>query len=426
MGGFGIESFRFVTALFSALWLIYLWRFWNRNDWPARWTLVIVALSPAFFFFGRSAIHETPFLFFMTLTLGGFYELFYKERAKAWLPIIWGTAGVITLKETWVLMAVALLLSGLFLFITSPQFRIALKNWRWFGRTWPREALVHLVLAILVVVLLFTGFGARSQGLVDMVMTYLPWMKTGVHGSGHNKSVWYWLNLLWMYEKPLLFLFIGGVSTAVLFWRYLSLTTKWIFLGAVLQVLIYSLIPYKTPWCIIAVFGPLIFAMGCVRGDMRAIGFANPVQVLCGVLAVLFLFFQINDFKQLNFVNPTDHDHEYVYVQTDTRLKKLVDSLIEAAEAQPALYKQKIQFGGTEPWPMVWWLGRFSNQEQRPVSKGVDKEPLLLIVDQQDEQTAFNALNVEDYQIFRFPIREGRAPSIFLLRKGSLKSEVKL
>ena len=94
--------------------------------------------------------------------------------------------------------------------------------------------------------------------------------------GGHVKYFWYWLELFARYEWPSV-LGVGvclGLALSALFPKYLKVNhlqfftslkdSFLIFLSvyALLVLLIYSFIPYKTPWCIIAILWPFFFTLG--------------------------------------------------------------------------------------------------------------------------------------------------------------------
>jgi uncharacterized protein (TIGR03663 family) len=427
VNGWGIETLRGVTVLFSCFWLFYLWRFWRRYQWPSSWFLLVVAMSPGFLFFARSAIHEMPFLFFLTIALGGLIEVIHYQQGRGWKSLIWGLAGAILLKETWVILVLALVVSALITgglqrdswlrrWLQNPQREISEFKLRARGSL-PEDTLLHLFFALLLIVLMYTGFGRKPQGLWDLVITYLPWFKTGVHSGGHDKPVWYWLKLLWLYEKPLLLLFVGLGSTCVFFYKQLSPVGKWLGLASVLNVLIYSVIPYKTPWCFLAVWGPMVLIYGLLKSETQMVRFGNPAQAWLGIGAFICLGFQWEQNRQLNFVNPTHPNHEYVYVQTDQRLKTLVDQLYTAAAKNPTLYNEPVLLAGAEPWPLAWWLGRFRKQNLTTFKKLEIAPALFVMVDPPDFTAAMKAYPAELYEIMKFPIREGREASMFFVRK---------
>ncbi|MBX3017939.1 MAG: TIGR03663 family protein [Bdellovibrionaceae bacterium] len=428
LNGFGIETLRGVTVAFSCFWLIYLWRFWTRYQWNSKWFLFVVAISPGFLFYSRSAIHEMPFLFFLTLALGGLTEILHYQQGRGWRSLVWGLAGAILLKETWAVLALALVLSAIITGLAQKD------SWLWRllrapkaeGRiyrlrlqaTLPPDLLLHIGFSVVIIVAMYTGFGAKPSGLKDLVITYLPWFKTGVHSGGHDKPFTYWFVMLWKYEKPLLFLFLSAATSFGFFWSRLSPVARFLGLGALINVLIYSLIPYKTPWCFLAVWGPMVFAYGLIKTETRWIRFSNPFRVVFGIAALIALPYQWEETRKLNFVNPTDPDHDYVYVQTDQRLKVLVDQLTGAAEKNPALYHEKIMLAGGEPWPLAWWLGRFRTQNFTSLEKSEFGPALLIVADEKDEALARAKYPESDYEIMKFPIREGREASLYFVSRA--------
>jgi uncharacterized protein (TIGR03663 family) len=360
--GRGLFAFRFVNGLISLgiVGLIAMHRRFFGN--AALWAAWLVALSPAFVFYSRYAIHESLFVLLQVAFVYGYFS--YREE-KSQAAVIWMAAGVllsVAVKETF------------FIFFGTWLIAVGLVRWaeRFFsldsletqaGSSMPvtRSDVFSIVsLFAFIVLLLFSGFFMYPRGLVDMVAAFNVWAKTGTGASGHEKPFFYYLKLMSLYEWPFLLamlvaplaLWIKGRSE-----RILTLTGGGLFLA-------YSLIPYKTPWLILSVLWPLAFVIGFVvsrwdvLGTIKGIGLLRPAFKPLLLAAMLVAAYTM---LRLNFRDYAASGEPYVYVQTTNQFKYAID-VLEARRAKfPEDLTMKILVLNRDPWPLPWVLDRYPN-----------------------------------------------------------------
>lgn len=405
--GWGIESIRLVPLIFSGLWLWFLYR-WAKQRFPSsRWLTLVLATSSAFLFFSRSGIHEMVFVFFMSLALVGVVEVFDFRQSRGWLWLLWGVWGCLGLKETWALMAagggIAILVMG-----APSVWRLAKSVPK------PERLWLHLSCALFAWVFLFSSGFSDFGALSEFFMAFMPWTKTGVHGAGHEKSFFYWLELIYQFEYPILFLWAIGLAGLLKFRRALSPGAQFLGWASLFQFLAYSWIPYKTPWCLISVLAPIaLFLIVSWKQIVRGWFSRGLIKAIVLVLVI----FSWKGTSELNFKTPW-MDHPYVYVQTRPQLKILVDYITEKAKQDVNLSRMKIQVAGTEPWPLAWWLMPFPEIRYMGLEQGLLSPIDLLVVDASEsaelEKTGF----ANDFYKMVFPIRDSRVDSAFYLRKS--------
>jgi phosphate starvation-inducible membrane PsiE len=90
--------------------------------------------------------------------------------------------------------------------------------------------------------------------------TFDAWFKTGSQGAGHEKETYYWLELIVRYEQPLGLGLL--VCVACQYLRHVGL--RYLAIYGVGTLLAYSIVKYKTPWCIISIAWPLLFMFAAV------------------------------------------------------------------------------------------------------------------------------------------------------------------
>jgi uncharacterized protein (TIGR03663 family) len=313
---------------------------------------LMMAMSPGMVFYGRYAIHETSLLFFLMLTAWGLPGLWrFGERRYLWATAM-GVTGLILTKETYVVHLIAFLLAVPCLLLfekLSPSEVWPFERWKFSLRDLPGVLAVCLGL----ILFFYTGGFLDWSSLPGLWETFATWTRTGMEEkSGHEKEWWYWLQLLGRYEWPALLGLVAG------FWllvprtpraaRYLAIYG----LGALIG---YSIIAYKTPWCLISLMWPfhLIFGLAVVRAadsiDRWTIGAVTAVLGICSLCLTL----------KLNFHDYDDEREPYVYVQTFADVNKLLEPLHTLARRSPLNYQLRGHLVLPEQYPWVWLLGDF-------------------------------------------------------------------
>lgn len=354
--GRSLLTLRLVAVVFSVgiVAVVLLHHRWFGR--AALWAGLALAISPAMVFYGRYAIHESLFVFCQVLFLYGYIRWHMEGGRTAVVCMTIGVAGSIATKETFFIFLgtwfIALaLVHALRRILPAPDAAPTLVR-----EPVPRRFVLNTVaIALLAVLLLFSGFLANPVGMRDMVMAFAPWLATGTgEVSGHEKPFWYWLQLLTRYEWPLL-------ATLLASPLLLAHPSRWAWtLGATGfgLVLAYSLIPYKTPWLIIGMLMPLSFAFGFLL-ELGLNRLKAPWRFAPLTLAVVLLAVSLYTSVRLNFRDYANFSEPYVYVQTSSDLTRLQSHLDSLLEVFPAERNMTLQVLAESPWPLPWVLGRY-------------------------------------------------------------------
>jgi len=348
-----------------------------------------MAISPGMVFYGRYAIHETWLLFFLLITAWGILGLWRDgERRDLWAVALGGT-GMILTKETWVIHVVAFLLAAPCLILyeklvpsraeSGPAHDAprsgASGDWKpesgdrnakrgerkWkislgptggfkFCRT---DAGIAAGVSAALIVFFYSGGFLDWSSLPGFWKAFVAWTQTGVKGTtGHEKDWWYWLQLMGRYELPALLGLAAGFGLLAprvnSMARYLAIYG----LGALVA---YSIIPYKTPWCLISLMWPFLFVFGlAIMYAARAVD--APSTAAFTAVACLF---SLGVSIRLNFHHYTDEDEPYVYVQTLPEINALLDPLQTLTKRDPENFFLSGHFIGTEEYPFCWLLADF-------------------------------------------------------------------
>lgn len=421
--GFGVGSFRFVTTLFS---FFTIWFVLRSRSALGRYggyaAALAMALSPAVIFFGRSAIHEAPFVFFQILWMVGFVKLRERVDKQAVIMFLAGLVGCFLLKETFVILGVAFLAAWAWVEVSPgimkktaaageierppSQKEVAL----------PKGFLIAAgTSAFLIWLVLYTGFFHNWKGASDFFVAFMPWLKTGVGASGHDKPFSYWMGLLFRYEWPALAGFAGAFTGVF----HRSWKMRFFSVLALTDFLVYSLIPYKTPWCVISILWPFFFVLGLWVESLPGAFWRRRdafIRVVVAVVAVILLRSALVSYS-LNFIRYTDPAEPYVYVQTKNDIKVVEDIIRRKIRISPEFHNMKILIKLKDSWPLPWVFSRFPNVEY-----GDYKTP-----GGQDADVVFGELNVKEeglagaYLRRKIELRDAREPLFVYLKKTTFE-----
>jgi|GEM_PF-2029489 len=357
-------AYRLVTSLAGAFSVgFFLVLAFQRKKMGFVWAALALLMSPAFFFFSRSAIHEAVFVFFQILFVWGLLQGVSFFEAQKDLSLIRkvlslaavGLLGMMLLKETFVLLGVSVLAALLPELISNRQ--------KWLKHAkradfdfWFRP----IFLFLLAWVVLQSSFLQHVEDLADFVKAFLPWLKTGTDQGGHAKPFYFWLNLVWDYE-PILLLALGCSAVSIFSKdKLLRISSRL----AILHLIIYSLIPYKTVWCSISIFWPFLLVLGLWWDRLLllpqqlglSLQWGLPLFILAGII------FQFPQYRVLLYGDYKSTSHRYLYVETSPEVTVFWKKLEEELLTVPLLKSERLVWQAKELWPLPWLTHQIKNQ----------------------------------------------------------------
>jgi uncharacterized protein (TIGR03663 family) len=359
--GRNLWALRLPAVLASLLTIPVFFLFARWFGRPAvRWAALAYALSPAAVFYGRYSIHEPWFvLFTMLFTWGALALWLERDRAGLWAAVL-GLTGMILNKETYLIHAGSLALAAAVFVawqrvspVRPPIKRAPARQWT------QREAWTAAGVAAFLLVFFYSGNFLHWKGLLGPFEAMVAWTKTGTGGQGHEKTAYdllpflnyYWLALLARYEWPALAGLVWSVRYA---WPAPAAPRLLAILGGGI-LLAYSLVPYKTPWCLSAIIWPwFLFFGAAVTVVPRWWTHAAGAVLLAVSLAATV---------RLNFFHYEDDAEPYVYVQTYRSIEKLTGPLLALAKSDP---RHTFLRGGIyleSYYPLPWILGDFPHDK---------------------------------------------------------------
>lgn len=422
-------SFRLMPVLFGIMVVALLFPLRRRMGMVGVATSgLLLAISPATSFFSRDTIHEIYMIFFSLAVIVSFF--LYSETKKT-RYIYLGAASLafaVTVKETYIITFSVYALSMVIAYAAcwfkdkrsisiNPQpitpdpqpaaiiHEPATRNLfsAFFTGCWEKRyaIIIGIALFIFINILFYSSFFTYYEGINGILTTLKIWTKTGTHSAGgHAKPFIYYLKLMYRFELPILVLGVCGFYYSFrVRSRFVIFMASW----AGIIYLVYSLIPYKTPWLLLNILLPLsimggIFVNGIFEIIKKRWRYTSFFPIYVSIFG--FSFYQS---IMLNFINYDDERCELVYVQTKRDIYNLLDMTKKIAD----ICGKDVQINilAQSYWPLPWYLREYKDARFWGRDIQNPNAPIVL-VDKEGEEGFKKGLNGA-YEIKRFVLRPG-------------------
>lgn len=371
--GRNLWALRLPVVLVSILcvWLCFKFEpFFGRT--ASRVAALAMAVSPGFVFYGRYSIHEAWLQLFSMMLILGILGLWKVGTVN----YLWCTgmsiAGMILTKETYIIHIGCAALA--FPVLMASKTITPLPDFRRVKQTWTYLDLAAVIaVGIVAIVFFYSGTFFHWSGVKGLYRAYEAWFTTGQEGHGHEKPWHYWVTKLMVrYEWPALI----GLALCVFCQAFKNSTIRYLAIYGVGTLAAYSIVNYKTPWCIISIIWPLLFIFGAAF-TLIPKKRQRPATVGAAILLIASLVASI----RLNYFRCTTESEPYVYVQTFNDIRKFTDPLLKVARQDPANYHLAGSIIRGSSYPLPWILGDFSRigyYEHNNLPGKVDADFLLV------------------------------------------------
>jgi hypothetical protein len=133
---------------------------------------------------------------------------------------------------------------------------------------------------------------------------------------------------------------------------------------AVFVAVIYSLIPYKTPWLALSFWLSAVLFAGLAAEWLWSLPAKHPtvrisMRAFCVVLGVVAAALIAHDTRDRVFAHPADEGNPYAYAHTSEDLLGLPEAIADVAR-QDGLASPSIAVIASDPWPLPWYLRHYS------------------------------------------------------------------
>jgi uncharacterized protein (TIGR03663 family) len=325
----------------------------------------LTALSPAMVFYSRYYIQETLLVLFVLAVIAALWR-FGRSRRWGWAVAAGVALGLMhATKETWLISAVAMIVAFVLTHLTT--LRQSLRSLP----VWPLVAMIAI--AAVVSTALLAAFFTNPSAALDSLATYGAYADRA-GGAGHDKPWHYYLHLLlythrragpvWTEAFIIILALIGMLAAATGYGlpRDRRTLPRFLAVYAVLLFAAYSVIPYKTPWCILGPLHALILVAGVgVAALWHSLRLPWPraallIALLLPTLHLARLSWRTNHDR----VFSNDPRNPWIYAPTVRDTERLATRLTQLAALDPAGDALLIKAVVDNPWPLPWYLRGFT------------------------------------------------------------------
>ncbi|MBP5320768.1 MAG: TIGR03663 family protein [Kiritimatiellae bacterium] len=397
--------------------------------------LLLTACSPAMVYYNRFFIQESQLVTFLTglflCGVKGCSDGITPRARKVWVACGGIFAGLaIASKETVVLSFAAAAIALLVVF--GPKRSLTALGWREWG--------IALLSLLAVVVVAFTSGFTHMRGLYDALFsTVSAYLHRATAVPEHQHPWYFYLQILfWFrYGRAALWteaaiLFPALVTMVAAWWPRSGLPSTWRMKVRFLTVytlaltVIYSCIPYKTPWCGLSFLHGYLILAGISFGLLFHWGSAptapkrTALRIAVGGLTCLLLALILNrscrQAYRAAFKLPADPRNPYVYAHTGTDAMNLVETVKQAAEKAQGLDTPiALAVPTPDTWPLPWYFRAYRNVGYWTSVKDIhpDFNPVVVIAAADQGDVADQRFGKGKTALF-FGIRPGVLLNVFV------------
>ncbi|MGB6726792.1 MAG: flippase activity-associated protein Agl23 [Terracidiphilus sp.] len=323
---------------------------------PSLLAAILFAVAPLPVYYDRYFIHESLFcMATFGLILSGWRATQTRSARQAALAGLCA-ALMLASKETALLHFFALAAAAIVVKFTSVRETRQTRQGQW------KTIFAAGISFLLLSAALFTWFGRNWKALPALIHA-APNLFARAAGQGHEKPFWYFGQLLvagWSGGVLVAFACLGLI---IVIRRRDASPYHWLAYYGLSIAIIYSLIPYKTPWLALNLWLPMtLFAASAAETLWRWSTTKFPqratVPAFC-VLAALTGVVIAHDTRQRVFLYPADESNPYAYSQTSEDILALPTEIADLAR-QNGITAPRITVIAADPWPLPWYLRNFS------------------------------------------------------------------
>jgi uncharacterized protein (TIGR03663 family) len=415
------RTFRVVPVVFGVGLVLLLLLMGDGLGRPAAvWAAVFTAISPAMVFYSRFYIQEMLLVFFTFAAIAAGWR-YAQSRRLGWALVAGAALGLMHATKETCIIAYGSMLAALVLCLLWGRRDAATGK---IGRALDVKHLVSAaVLAWAVSVVLFSSFFANLSGPLDSLRTYIGYLNRGAGASVHVYPWHYYLKMLiytkfgpgpWWSEGLIVGLSAIGLVAVITGSKAAEgnpSLLRFIALYAVFMTVAYSIIPYKTPWCMLGFLHGMILLAGVgaafIVKSMPNIS-SRVIVVILLVAGCCHLAWQA---YRGSFQFYADNRNPYVYAHPVNDVLRLVERVEDIARIHPDGHNMliKVIAPDADYWPLPWYLRRSSRVGYW--SEVPDEPDAPVIIASALVQSALDKKVHDSYQISCYGLR----PQVLLL-----------
>ncbi|MFQ5638240.1 MAG: flippase activity-associated protein Agl23 [bacterium] len=365
-------TLRIVPVFFGVVLVLML--FWLRDGlgWPAAIIAAfLTAVSPAMVFYSRYYIQEMLMVCFTFGALLCGYR-YLQNKQIGWA----GAAGVFlglmhATKETCIIAYGSMLAALLLTILLRPRKQGQVLNLG--GAFKPWHGITAIATAFLVSALFYSSFFTHPGGVMDSVLAYKTYFTRAGQNDFHIHPWYYYLKMLVfskygngpVWSEAFIVIF-AGIGFWVAIRRkglhdgdsdFIRFTAFYTFIMTV----IYSLIPYKTPWNVLGFLHGMILLAGVGIAALIKYQTNKLIRTLTGLVVLVGAAHLTWQAFLANYTYFEDPRNPYVYAHPVSDIYQVVSRVEEMARVHPDGQNIHVEviFPHADYWPLPWYLRAF-------------------------------------------------------------------
>ena len=324
---------------------------------PCLMAALLFAAAPLPVYYDRYFIHESLFAAATFGLIVSSWNACQLRSAKLAVLAAACAALMVACKETAVLHFLALAGAACVFWVWNLRGTSLRDLWR------PRALLTAAAAFLLLSTMLFTWFGSNWSALAALGHA-APNFVARASGEGHAKPFWYYAHLLAGGRSGLLICVAACIGLLLAVRKREASAFALLAYYAVFVFVLYSAIPYKTPWLALNFWLPIALLAGLAAASLWDVRVKHPavrvaLRATCIVVAAVAAVLIAHDTRQRVFLHPADEDNPYAYAHTSEDLLGLPAEITNLAQRY-AIASPRIAVIASDPWPLPWYLRHFS------------------------------------------------------------------
>jgi len=334
---------------------------------------LFTAVSPAMVFYSRYYIQEMLLVAFTFAVIVAVYR-YFKNNNILWALVAGVSVGLMyATKETCIIAFFAMALAAILTYLVQKNRKQAslhlnkISFWHVFA---------GVSAALIVSILFYSSFFSYPHGVVDSVLTFKNYLGRGAgHQAAHIHPWFYYLKLLLFSKYPgrplwseafIVLLALAGLFSAVSPHKNKYIDARlhyFISFYSIIMILIYSIIPYKTPWSMLGFYHGLILLAGIGTVYIFKVIRKKTYRAVFVIIFVAGFCHLLYQSIFLNYKYDADPSNPYVYAHTSKDIfyiKRRVEEMASVSKNGKSLVIGVI-CPGSDYWPLPWYLRSFPN-----------------------------------------------------------------
>jgi uncharacterized protein (TIGR03663 family) len=334
---------------------------------------LLTAISPAMAYYSRFYIQEMLLVFFTFLAIAAGWQTI-KCGSRHWGMVCGLAIGLMfATKETAVIAYAAMTGSAIFCLLLARDRHLPLKS-----------LLIGAACAVAVAGVFFTSFFTNPDGPLESILAFKGYVARGAGADTDHVQPWnFYLKMLTIYrfgDGPIwsegLALGLGLAGCVSILGKKIPSNcdlglARFLLFYTLLLTGAYSLIAYKTPWCILSLLHGwiLLAAIGVAsmfewcRNTVTLRGASLTLQLGIVLLLAYPTYATFRLAQRTVFRYAADYRNPYVYAHTAPDFKNLVNRIADIEAISPKRNKMYIQVIAKpdSTWPLPFYLRNFPN-----------------------------------------------------------------